>query len=62
MTKNILSQVFVEEINNSPKEALKFMSKESPLKRTLRNCKGRMCSKNPQNVSELSYIKMNAFY
>jgi len=46
MSTNTPSQVFVEVVNNLPKD--------NTVKRTLCNCKGRMYPKKPQNLSELS--------
>ncbi|KAL4097048.1 hypothetical protein QTP88_021886 [Uroleucon formosanum] len=54
MSTNTPSQVFAEVVNNLLKEALISMPKENIVKRTLRNCKGRMYPKKPQNLSELS--------
>jgi len=54
MSTNTPSQVFAEVVHNLPKEALKSMPKENNVKRTLRNCEGRMYPKKPQNLSELS--------
>lgn len=54
MSTNTPSQVFAEVVNNLQREALKSLPNENTVKRTLRNCKGRMYPKNPQNLSELS--------
>jgi len=45
-----ISIVFAEVVSNLPKEALKSMPKENTVKNTLRNCKGLMYPKKPQNL------------